>query len=139
MTPGGLMTGLPLPAPFLEAFRDAMERLSDGPLAPALDLYAKRDAIVAKVALPGVNPENVDVTVGDGLVTVCGSDNDEGESTRAGYVHRELSHGVFGRSFWLPTTVNAEAATATLKDGLLTLTLPKTEERKAAHVKVQVS
>jgi HSP20 family protein len=137
MTPGGLMTSLPLPAPFLEAFRDAMERLSDGPLAPALDLYRTGDAIVAKVALPGVKPENIDVTVGDDLVTIRGSDDDEGEST--GYVHRELSHGAFGRSFWLPTTVNAEAATATLKDGLLTLRLPKTEELKAAHVKVQVS
>lgn len=139
MTPSGQMTGLLLPAPFLEAFREAMERLLDGPLAPALDLYTTRDAIVAKVALPGVKPENVDVTVGDAFVVINGSDKQENESTRSAFVHRELSHGSFRRSFWLPTRVNAEAATATLDDGLLTLTLPKTEEQKATQVKVQIS
>lgn len=139
MTPGALMTGLPLPEPFLEAVRYAMERLSDGPLAPALDLYTTRDAIVAKVALPGVKPENIDVTVAHDLVTIRGSDNEDHESTRAGYLHRELGHGSFRRSFWLRTRVRAEAATATLKDGLLTLTLPKTEERRPTRVKIQVS
>jgi HSP20 family protein len=139
MTPGGLMTGFPLPAPFLEAFRGAMERLADGPLAPAIDVYTTRDAIVAKVALPGVKPENVDVTVGDGLVTISGSGNEGKGSIPAGYVRRELNHGAFGRSFWLPAAVNAQAATATLSDGLLTLTLPKTEDLKGTHVRVQVS
>ena len=67
------MTGMPLPAPFLNAFRDAMERLADGPLAPGLDLYTTQEAIVAKVALPGVTRENVDISVDDDLVTISGS------------------------------------------------------------------
>jgi HSP20 family protein len=132
-----VMTGLALPAPFLEGLRDAMERLADGPLAPALDLYATAEAIVAKVALPGVKRQDVHISVVDGLVTISGSS--EGEKQTKGYVHKELRHGSFTRSFWLPTPVRAEAATASLKDGLLTLALPKTDYAALTHVKVEVA
>jgi HSP20 family protein len=132
--------------------RDAMERLFDDrffrPIwtwdgmresAPALDLFTTQDAVVAKVALPGVKPEQVDVTIADDLVTVRGSYEEEKERTDAGYVHKELSRGSFTRSFALPTAVKGEAAKASFKDGLLTLTLPKTDEVKPRHVKVEVS
>lgn len=132
------ITGVPLPAPFLEGLRYALERLADGPLAPALDLYATRDAIVAKVGLPGPKPEDIDVTIDDGLVTIAGSVRDE-STAEAGYVHRELGHGSFNRSFWLPATIQADAATATFKDGLLTLTFPKLEGVGPKHVKVDVA
>jgi HSP20 family protein len=133
-----IVTGMPFPAPFTQGLRYAMERLADGPLAPALDLYTTPEAVVARVALPGVKPENVDVTVGDDLVTISASVKDALAASDAGYVHRELSHGTFSRSFWLPTAVNAEGATASFRDGLLTLKLPKTEEVKAKRVKVEV-
>ena len=134
------------------SFEDAMERLFDErffrPLwigtgersvVPALDVFMTPDAVIAKVALPGVKPEDVDVTVGDDLVTICGSFQEEKETNDAGYVHKELSQGKFSRNFSLPTAVKADAAKAEFKDGLLTLTLPKTEEVKPTHVKVQVS
>jgi HSP20 family protein len=136
----------------LVSFEDAMERLFDErffrPLwigsgertaVPALDVYTTPDAVIAKVALPGVKPEDVDVTVGDDLVTIRGAFQEEKETNEAGYVHKELSRGNFSRHFSLPTAVKADAAKAEFKDGLLTLTLPKTEEVKPTHVKVQVS
>jgi HSP20 family protein len=136
----------------LVTLRDAMERLFDDrfprtfwpfsaarPTGPALDLYDTADAVVAKVALPGVKPEDVDISVAEGLVTVTGSFSEEISDADAGFVHKELSRGTFSRSFVLPTAVKAEAATATFKDGLLTLTLPKTEAAKPTHVKVQVT
>jgi HSP20 family protein len=147
------MTLIRRPSPFtdLVSLRDTMERLFDERLfrptrlgngereaVPALDLYTTPEAIVAKVALPGVKPENVDVTIGDDLVTISGSFKEEKETTEAGYVHKELSHGSFSRSFSIPTAIKSEAATASFKDGLLTLTLPKTEEVKPKHVKVEV-
>jgi HSP20 family protein len=132
------VTGMPLPAPFLEGLRYALERLADGPLAPALDLYATRDAIVAKVGLPGPKPRDINVTIDDGLVTIAGSVREE-DAAHAGYVHRELSHGSFHRSFWLPATIQADAATATFKDGLLTLTFPKSEGGERKLVKVDVA
>ena len=137
-TMAGAMTGMPLPAPFLNAFRDAMERLGEGALAPGLDLYTTREAIVAEVALPGVKRENVDISVGDDLVTISGSARGETKTDEADYVHRELNRGSFSRSFWLPIAVRAEAATASLKDGLLTLTLPKTDRPMPTQVKVAV-
>jgi len=132
-----MVTGMPLPAPFLEGLRYAMERLADGPLAPALDLVTTHDAIVARVGLPGPRPEDIDVTIEGGLVTIAGSRQDE-DTTDAGYIHRELNHGSFKRSFWLPTAVEADAATATFNDGLLTLTFPRAERADSERVKVEV-
>jgi len=90
------------------------------------------------VALPGVKRENVDISVGDDLVTISGSARGETKTDEADYVHRELNRGSFSRSFWLPIAVRAEAATASLKDGLLTLTLPKTDRPMPTQVKVAV-
>lgn len=141
----------PSPVADLMSFRDAMDRLFDDRLfrplwvatgeheaIPALDLYTTTEAVVAKVALPGVLPENVDVTISDDLVAITGTFKEEKETTEAGYVHKELSHGSFSRTFTVPVPVKADTATAEFKDGLLTLTLPKTEEVLPKHVKVEV-
>jgi HSP20 family protein len=148
------MTLIRRPSQFadLVSFRDAMDRLFDDRLfrplwaasgereaAPALDLFMTPEAVIAKVALPGVKPEDVDVSIGDDLVTISGSFKEERETTEAGYVHKELSHGSFSRSISIPAAIDVEAATAQFKDGLLTLTLPKTEEVKPKHVKVEVA
>jgi HSP20 family protein len=142
----------PSPIADLVSMRDAMERLFDdrffrpfsigeGPreTTPAIDLYATPEAVIAKVALPGVKPEDVDITVTDDLVTVTGSFEEETEKTEAGYVHKELSRGAFSRTFAIPTAVDTETAKASFKDGLLTLTLPKTEEVKPKHIKVELT
>ena len=148
------MTLVRRPTPLVEfvSFRDVMERLfddqffrpmwigdSEREVAPALDLFTTSEAVIAKVALPGVKPEGVDVTIGDDLVTISGAFKEETETGDAGYVRKELSQGTFSRSFSLPTAIKANAAKAEFKDGLLTLTLPKSEEVKPTHVKVQVS
>jgi HSP20 family protein len=131
--------------------RDAIDRLFDErfmrplwrwdgerPTSPALDVYTTQEAVIARVALPGVKPEDVDVAIADDMVTIRGSFEEQKETTDAGYLHKELSRGAFSRSFVLPTPVKAEAATATFQDGLLTLNMPKTEEVKPRHVKVEV-
>ncbi len=140
----------PTPVADFVSFKDAMERLFDErffrpiwigdgekQVIPALDLYTTPETVIAKIALPGVKPEDLDVTIGDDLVTINGSFMEE-EPLEEGFVHRELSRGMFRRSFSVPTPIKAEAAKAEFKNGLLTLTLPKTEEVKPTHVKVQV-
>lgn len=142
----------PTPLAELVSLRDTMERLFDErffrPIwigeserlaAPAIDVYTTPDAVIAKVGLPGVKPEDVDVTIGDDVVTISGSFREESETAEAGYVHKELHHGAFTRSFPVPIAIKPDAATAEFKDGMLTLTLPKTEEVKPTHVKVHVS
>ncbi len=148
------MTLIRRPTPIAEpvSIRDAMELFLDERLfrplwigtgerhvSPALDLYTTPVAVIAKVALPGVKPEDVDVTIGDDLVTISGTFKEEKETSDAGYVHRELSQGRFSRRFSLPTAIRTDGAKAEFKDGLLTLTLPKTEDVKPTHIKVEVS
>lgn len=142
------------PSPFADvvSFRDAMERMFDDRLfrpiwreaedrevMPAIDLYTTADAVIAKVALPGVKPEDVDVVIGDDIVTITGSFKAEAETSEAGYIRRELSRGSFSRRFSIPATIRPDDATAQFKDGLLTLTLPKTEAVEPKHVTVQVT
>ena len=70
---------------------------------------------------------------------VRGSFQEEKEATETGYINKELSRGEVMRSFAVSTPVRLEAATAKFQDGLLTLTLPKTDEVKPRHVKVEIS
>ena len=148
------MTIIRRPSPFTEivSLRDAMDRLFDEQLfrplwrvegereiLPALDLYMTAETVIARVALPGVRSEDVDVAIADDVVTIKGTFKEEKETTEEGYIHKELSRGAFSRSFSLPATVKADAATATFADGVLTLTLPKIEQAKPTHVKVEVS
>jgi HSP20 family protein len=148
------MTLIRRPSPLAEVvtLRDAVERLFDDRLmrpiwpfngdreaTPALDLYTTPESVIARIALPGVKPDDVDVTVADDLVTVNGTFKEEKEKTEPGYIHKELSRGAFHRSFIVPTPVKAEAAKASFKDGLLILTLPKTEGAQPKHLKVEVA
>jgi HSP20 family protein len=131
-------------------FRDSMDRWFDDRFfrpvwpfdperetAPILDLYTTPEAVIARVALPGVRPEDVDVTIGEELVTISGTYKEEGkEIEEAAYVRKELVRGAFTRSFALPSAVKGDAAKAVFRDGLLTLTIPRTEAAKPMHVKV---
>ncbi|HEY7589755.1 MAG TPA: Hsp20/alpha crystallin family protein [Candidatus Limnocylindrales bacterium] len=145
------MTLMRRPSPFAEmvTLRDAVERMFDErffrpiwplngerPVLPPLDLYTTPEAVIAKVALPGVTPEEVEVTIADEMVTITGKYMEEKKEIELGYVYKELHRGTFTRTFALPTPIKAEAAKATFKDGLLILTLPKTEEVKPKHLKV---
>jgi HSP20 family protein len=136
----------------LASMRNEMERLFDDWLPrswwspageretrPALDLYTTDKEVVAKIALPGVKPADVDVTIADDTVTVTGKFEERTETKEAGYLHQELSQGSFQRSFSLPTAVKTDAAKATFTDGLLTLTLPKTEPAETKRIKVEAS
>jgi len=142
----------PVPMFDLVSMREAMERLFDDRLfrplwvnepereiAPALDVFTTAESVVAKAALPGVKPEDVEITIADDLVTISGAFKEEKETTEAGYTHKELNRGSFQRSFAVPTALKAEEAKAVFKDGLLTLTIPRAEEVKPKHVKVEAS
>lgn len=145
------MTLIRRPAPFADvvSLRDAVERLFDDrflrPLAsfdgdgirePALDVYTTPEAVIAKAALPGVKPDDVEITITDDVVSIKGTFAAEQEVEAGGYIRKELSHGHFERAFAAPTAVRPEGASAVFKDGLLTLTLPKSEAVKPQHVKV---
>ena len=104
---------------------------------PALDLYQNNDNVVAVVELPGMRKEDIDVSLHDGMLTIAGerqSSSSEGENAE----RTERFSGKFRRSVTLPTRVDASKVSASYKDGILTVTLPKSEEAKPKKVEVSI-
>jgi len=102
----------------------------------ALDVYENDDAVVVKAALPGVRPDEVDISVTDDILTIKGETKSEEETKDGSYHRRELRYGAFARSIALPTLVDHEKAEATFENGILTITLPKAEEVKPKSIKI---
>jgi len=107
--------------------------------APALDLREDKDNVVAEVELPGLKKEDIEVTVHDGVLSVAGERKQEKERSEEGAYRAERFYGRFHRTISLPKPVKAEAVKAAYKDGILTITLPKTEEAKPRQIEVNVS
>jgi HSP20 family protein len=103
---------------------------------PAVDVKATPEELIVEAALPGVRPEDVEVTLDGDVLTIKGSFRREEASEAAGYVHQELSRGAFSRSIILPTPVRVAEAKATFKDGMLHLTLPKAAEGQPTKIEV---
>ncbi|HEY3663651.1 MAG TPA: Hsp20/alpha crystallin family protein [Chthoniobacterales bacterium] len=104
---------------------------------PALDLYQNNDNVVAVIELPGMRKEDIDISLHDGLLTIAGerqSSSGEGENAE----RTERFSGKFRRSISLPTRVDSGKVSATYKDGILTVTLPKAEEAKPKKVEVTI-
>jgi HSP20 family protein len=105
-----------------------------------LDIYATGDEIVMIAAIPGITPEDIDVTIDKGTVTLHGTTPNVARSEEASeatwYLH-ELPHGNFSRSVTLPVEVDANAAEATFEHGILRLRLPKAEAAKPRRIEVR--
>jgi HSP20 family protein len=101
-----------------------------------LDVYETPDAIVIEAALPGIRPEEVEVSVlGDTLTLTAGSESESG-SEENGYRWREVQRGKVTRSVALPQGVMAEQASATFENGLLRLSVPKAQPAEAVRIPV---
>lgn len=108
---------------------------SDGQVA--LDVYQTDEAIIIKAPIAGVAKEDLEVSVTDEVVTIKGTRNDSATTSRDAYFLQECYWGGFVRSYVLPVAVDADLAQALLKDGLLTITIPKLEKTKARIIQVQ--
>jgi HSP20 family protein len=102
-----------------------------------LDVYETEDSLVVKAALPGMRPEDVDISVSGDVLTIKGESKTEEEVKRENYHRRELRYGSFARSVPLPTRVDHNKAEAVFEQGVLTVTMPKAEELKAKTIKVK--
>jgi HSP20 family protein len=105
---------------------------------PALDLYQNNDNVVAVVELPGLRKENIEVSLVDGTLTISGERKDE-TSAENSASRTERSTGKFRRSVTLPTRVDGNKVSATYKDGILTVTLPKAEEAKPKQIQINLN
>ncbi len=103
----------------------------------AVDMYETDDAIIVKTAVPGVKPEDLDVSIVGDTLTIRGETKAEGEIRKENYIRRERRCGSFCRSLAVPLSVIADEAEAEFENGILTLTLPKAEEVKPKAIKVK--
>ena len=132
--------------------RDDIDRLFESPLAewargsnllsgwnPALDLYEDKDNLYVKVELPGMKREDIDVSLHEGSLSISGERKSEQKHEDAEVYRAERFFGRFQRTVTLPTPVAADKVKAQYKDGVLTITLPKTEAAKPKQIDVNVN
>ena len=96
--------------------------------APAVDVAEKDDGYEITAELPGMGAENVEVTFADGVLTIKGEKKDEKEEKRKDYYVSERRFGSFERSFRLPDGIDADKIAASVKDGVLSVSVPKTAD-----------
>ncbi len=103
-----------------------------------IDVYNDGDNLVVRAELPGFGLEDVDVTITENTLTIKGEHKVEKEVKEENYLHREHRAGAFRRSITLPRDLDTEKAAATHENGILTVTIPKSEEAKPKTLKVEV-
>jgi HSP20 family protein len=141
------------PSPFGEllSLRQAMDRLfedsyvrpsgaggeADRPLA--VDAYSTADALVIEAALPGVKPDDVEISLLGDTLTISASSGEETSRDEEGYSYREIKRGSFSRSLTLPAGLNPDGAAAEFENGLLRLSIPKAEESRPRQIRINSS
>ena len=115
----------------------AAPRLRVVPRFPALNVWTNEDGAMATVRLPGVNSEDLDISVKENSVTIAGSRSSEELPEEANYLRRELRSGDFSRTFQLPFNVDANKVEATFENGILHLSVPRAEADKPRKIAVK--
>jgi HSP20 family protein len=135
----------------LVSLRQAMDRLlEDSFVSPRtwglgdehvvpMDVYASDDEIVVEAVLPGVKPEDVDITVEGSTLTISGDTSAADTGREGSLVLQEIRRGRFMRTLSLPAGLEPDKATATFEDGVLTLRIPKAEELKPRQIKISTN
>ena len=108
------------------------------PPSVELDVYEEKDEIVAKAEVPGLEKEDIEVSIADSTLTIKGEKKKEEEVKEEDYYRLERSYGSFVRSVELPREVQADKVKATFKNGVLEIRMPKSEEAKKKEIKVKV-
>lgn len=103
---------------------------------PALDLWEQPEHFVVRLELPGVKKDDVQISLHENVLTLAGERKQETKAEEGRTLRTERQYGSFRRSVTLPSLVNGSAVTASFKDGVLTVTLPKAEEAKPRQITV---
>lgn len=106
--------------------------------APAIDLYQDKDNMIVRTELPGMKKEEIDISLHGDVLTISGERKAGREYKEADNYRAERFFGRFQRSVTLPSSVDAGKVKASYRDGILTVTLPKTEESKPKQIAVSV-
>ena len=105
---------------------------------PSLDVSETKNELVVKAEVPGMDAKDIDISLSDGVLTIKGEKKQEKEEKEADYHLVERSYGSFVRSVRLPKEVQGDKISASYKDGILKVALPKSEEAKKKEIKIKV-
>ena len=127
--------------PFARLLDDVWRGFGVAPTAPAefvprLDVQESDAEYVVRAELPGLDEKDVEISLEDNVLTLRGEKRTAGDVSQQGYRLRERREGSFRRRLALPTAVDAEAVTATAKNGVVTITLPKAPEARTRTIPV---
>ncbi len=135
----------------LMEFRNAMDRVFDERLRPtyralngedlgrsdlAMDVAENSQEFVVTAAIPGVDPEDVNIEINDDVLTISGEFTQKNKTEGEQYIRQELRYGSFQRSLRLPPTIDADKADAQFEHGVLRLALPKKPEARSRTLKI---
>jgi HSP20 family protein len=124
--------------PSLRRWADLFGAWPDADATPVLDVYEHKDAVVVKAELPGMEKDDVHVDISGDVLIVRGEKKKDEKVEERDYYCRERAFGAFSRSIRLPVEVQGDKASATFKNGVLELRLPKTEAAKRRSVSIKV-
>jgi HSP20 family protein len=122
---------------FVRPLRGWPERLESA-VSIAVDLRETNDDVTVEAELPGLKPEDVDISITDNTLTMKGEFRSKEEGERGNVHFRERRYGSFQRAIALPTAIDAGATEAQFEDGVLTVTLPKVDEVKPRQIAVKM-
>jgi HSP20 family protein len=110
----------------------------DADFTPAMDIYQDKDNVIVEAPLAGIDPEKVDISIENDVLTISGSTEEKREVKREDYYRKEVREGSFCRSVILPMPVKADRAEASSEKGMLKIIIPKAEEAKRKKISVKV-
>lgn len=120
-----------------ESRRLIRRRLAEGEVwSPLVDIVDKKDNILVKAELPGIDKKDIKISIGENSLTIRGEKKEEKEVKKEDYYCCERAFGAYSRTIDLPVEVDKNKAKATFKNGILEITLPKKEEVKPKEIEI---
>jgi HSP20 family protein len=111
--------------------------LAVGQAWPLIDVYETNDHVVVSAALPGIGPEDVDITLTGQTLTIRGELKPPESVERSQYLYQERRYGTFHRQLTLPVRVQSDQIEASFEHGVLTLDIPKAEEVRPRQIEIK--
>lgn len=111
---------------------------NDFDFVPAMDIYQDKDNVIVETSVVGIDPERVDISIENDVLTISGKTEEKKETKREDYYRKEIRSGSFSRSVILPMGVKGDQAEAHYEKGILKIMLPKAEEAKPKRIAVKV-
>ena len=124
---------------FWRSYRPHDRDEDEGAWAIPLDIVRDGDELQVRASVPGVKPDDISVTIEDGVLTISGETASETGHEEGSYLRRERRSGSFRRTLRLPESVDAEHARSTYANGVVTVALPTAEDRKARKLTIEVT